>query len=82
MEEAGEVPAARRLTGEGGRRLISRSPFRETGYSLLMRALFAQGNAAEALLVYERLRRLLYDELGTIPPVRVTICVPTCAVVP
>jgi pimeloyl-ACP methyl ester carboxylesterase len=32
-----------------------------------MRALVAQGNAAEALLVYERLRRLLYDELGTIP---------------
>lgn len=50
-----------------GRRLTERSPFRETGYTLLMRALVARGNTAEALLEYERLRVLLRDELGTCP---------------
>jgi DNA-binding SARP family transcriptional activator len=32
-----------------------------------MKALAARGNVAEALLAYERLRRLLRDELGTAP---------------
>jgi DNA-binding SARP family transcriptional activator len=32
-----------------------------------MRALAAEGNAAEALLVYEELRRLLHAELGAAP---------------
>jgi pimeloyl-ACP methyl ester carboxylesterase/DNA-binding SARP family transcriptional activator len=50
-----------------GRQLTERSPFRETGYTLLMRALVARGNTAEALLEYERLRVLLRDELGTCP---------------
>jgi DNA-binding SARP family transcriptional activator len=32
-----------------------------------MQALAAEGNAAEVLQVYERLRRLLRDELGVAP---------------
>jgi pentatricopeptide repeat protein len=40
------------------------APFRESGYRLLMRALSARGNPAEALLVYDRLQRLLREELG------------------
>jgi pimeloyl-ACP methyl ester carboxylesterase len=50
-----------------GRRLTERSPFRESGCTLLMRALVARGNTAEALLEYERLRVLLREELGTCP---------------
>jgi DNA-binding SARP family transcriptional activator len=49
------------------RRLIEHNPLRETGYGLLMQALAARGNVAEALHVYERARRVLRDELG-IPP--------------
>src|SRR4051812_21955846 len=49
------------------RRLLEHNPLRETGYALLMQALAARGNVAEALHVYERARTLLRDELG-IPP--------------
>jgi class 3 adenylate cyclase/DNA-binding SARP family transcriptional activator len=49
------------------RDLVSRSPFRETGHRLLMEALGASGNVAEALQVYEELRCLLRDELGVTP---------------
>src|SRR3954468_8983308 len=49
------------------RRLLEHNPLRETGYGLLMRALAARGNVAEALAVYERARTVLRDELG-IPP--------------
>lgn len=55
-----EVAAAERA----GRSLIAAAPFRESGYGYLIRALALQGNVAEALLVYERLRCLLRDELG------------------
>ena len=48
-------------------RLIEREPFRESGYALLMEVHAARGDVARALLVYERLRVLLKDELG-IPP--------------
>jgi pimeloyl-ACP methyl ester carboxylesterase/DNA-binding SARP family transcriptional activator len=54
---------------KAARRLVSRAPFRESGYSLLMRALVAEGNPAEGLRAYERLRLLLREELGTIPSV-------------
>lgn len=47
--------------------LIETEPYRESGYVLLMEALAAQGNVAEALRVFERLRALLRDELGTTP---------------
>jgi DNA-binding SARP family transcriptional activator len=52
---------------ECGRRLIALSPYRETGYRILMEALERRSNNAEALLVYERLRVLLRDALGIAP---------------
>ena len=59
----GEVDAAER----SGRRLVELAPFRESGHRLLMEALAARGNVAEALLAYERVRTLLRDELGVAP---------------
>jgi SARP family transcriptional regulator, regulator of embCAB operon len=59
----GEVALAERT----GRRLIDLSPYRETGYAVLMEAFERQGNVAEALRVYERLRGLLREELGAAP---------------
>ncbi len=50
-----------------GRSLIEAEPYRESGYVLLMRALAAEGNRAEGVRVFERLRTLLRDELGTTP---------------
>jgi DNA-binding SARP family transcriptional activator len=58
-ELAGAERAARELT-----RL---SPYRESGYRHLMRALAAQGNPAEALRAYEQLRGHLREELGVAP---------------
>jgi DNA-binding SARP family transcriptional activator len=49
------------------RTLITKAPYRESGHRLLMEALAARGNPAEALLVYEELRRRLRDELGATP---------------
>lgn len=49
------------------RRLVEQAPYRETGYRALMEVLEARENSAEALQVYERLRRLLRDELGASP---------------
>ena len=49
------------------RTLIEAEPYRESGYVLLMAALEAQGNVAEGLRVFEQLRSLLRDELGTMP---------------
>ena len=47
-----------------GRALIALAPLRESGYRLLMEALAARGDAAEALVVYDALRCRLRDELG------------------
>jgi len=47
--------------------VIAREPFRETGYRLLMEALACQGNKAEALRIYEKLRRRLREDLGVAP---------------
>ncbi len=58
-----ELAAAER----SGRSLVRLEPFRESGYRILMEALAAEGNGAEALRVYDDLRRLLRDELGTAP---------------
>jgi SARP family transcriptional regulator, regulator of embCAB operon len=58
-----ELPGAERAARE----LIEAAPFRESGHLLLMRALAASGNVAEALGTYERLRILLRDELGVDP---------------
>jgi SARP family transcriptional regulator, regulator of embCAB operon len=58
-----ELPAAVRA----GRELITRAPLRESGYQVLMRALAAQGNVAEALQIHACLRETLRDELGISP---------------
>jgi DNA-binding SARP family transcriptional activator len=50
-----------------GRALIGLAPLRESGYRLLMQALAADGNPAEALTFYDMLRVRLRDELGTAP---------------
>ena len=49
------------------RNLIETEPYRESGYVLLMEALAAQGNVAAGLLVFDRLRKLLREDLGTSP---------------
>lgn len=58
-----ELPAAERAA----RSVIELAPYRESGYQLLMEALEARSNLGEALLTYDRLRRVLRDELGTVP---------------
>jgi SARP family transcriptional regulator, regulator of embCAB operon len=58
-----ELPAAIRA----GRQLVILAPLRESGYQVLMRALAAQGNVAEALNVHASLRETLRDELGISP---------------
>ena len=49
------------------RELVHDLPLREDGYRLLMRALNAAGNSAEALAVYDECRRRLADELAAVP---------------
>ena len=58
-----ELPAAVRAS----RLLIRLVPLRESGYQLLMQALAAQGNVAEALRVYTHLNDTLREELGVTP---------------
>lgn len=43
------------------------APLRESAHAALMRVLAARGNSAEALRVYDGLRRVLMDELGVAP---------------
>ena len=59
----GEVDTAQRAA----RALIERAPYRESGTRLLMEALAARGNRAEALLAFDALRRRLHDDLGSAP---------------
>jgi DNA-binding SARP family transcriptional activator len=49
------------------RTMIEMAPFNETGYRILMEILESQGNRAGALLVYDRLRGLLHEEMGVDP---------------
>jgi SARP family transcriptional regulator, regulator of embCAB operon len=58
-----ELPAAERAA----RTLLERSPLRETAYALLMDALAAQGNIAQAMHIYDRARSILREELGITP---------------
>jgi DNA-binding SARP family transcriptional activator len=52
---------------QAGRLAVALAPLRESAHEALMRVLAARGNDAEALAVYERLRRRLLDELGVAP---------------
>ncbi|MFJ3902855.1 BTAD domain-containing putative transcriptional regulator [Streptomyces sp. NPDC090025] len=54
------------------RALVAAHPLRERLAALLIRALFAQGGQAEALVVYEATRRHLADELGADPSAELT----------
>ncbi|HWF52899.1 MAG TPA: AAA family ATPase [Solirubrobacteraceae bacterium] len=68
LEARAELQAGNpREAARAARELVARAPYREGGHALLMEALAAEGNTAEALLAYERLRQLLRDELGTSP---------------
>ncbi len=58
-----ELPAAERAA----RTLVALAPYRESAHRLLMETLVAQGDGAEALRVYDVLRRRLRDELGSAP---------------
>ncbi|GAA0903095.1 bacterial transcriptional activator domain-containing protein [Pseudonocardia zijingensis] len=58
-----ELPSAER----SARRLVELQPLSETGYALLMRALVQRGDRAAAVLTYERLTRVLRDDLGVSP---------------
>ncbi|MFZ0088871.1 MAG: AAA family ATPase, partial [Solirubrobacteraceae bacterium] len=60
---AGQLGSAERAA----RMLIETEPYRESGYVLLMGAYEAQGDVAEGLRVFDRLRSLLRDELGAAP---------------
>jgi SARP family transcriptional regulator, regulator of embCAB operon len=62
------IGGAELVTGERtARTLIGVDPYREAGYRLLMELLVAGGNRAQALLVYDELRRRLHDELAIAP---------------
>jgi DNA-binding SARP family transcriptional activator/DNA-binding CsgD family transcriptional regulator len=53
------------------RAAIEAAPFRESARAVLMEALGAAGNVAEALRAYDDLRTMLREELGTTPGPRV-----------
>jgi DNA-binding SARP family transcriptional activator len=46
---------------------VEGEPYRESGYLLLMEGLAREGNKAEGLRIYEKLRRRLRDDLGVSP---------------
>ncbi|MFF0082379.1 BTAD domain-containing putative transcriptional regulator [Streptomyces canus] len=52
---------------DAARELTTAHPLRETGWALLLRALYLAGRHPEALLRYTELRRHLADELGLEP---------------
>src|SRR3954465_11968910 len=70
---AGVVLGGAHLAGaeRAARAAVEAAPFRESARVVLMEALRAGGNVAEALRAYEELRTMLRDELGTPPSARV-----------
>ncbi len=69
-ELAGEVQLARGSPSDAhriGRELVGLDPLRESGYRLLMRALAASGNAAQALRIMEECRLALREIAGAAP---------------
>lgn len=70
LHTLGEVWLARgdwSLAGYAAGESLALNPFREAGYRQLMQAHASGGNRAEALLAYERCRKLLAEELGVSP---------------
>ena len=68
IEARASLAAARPAEAErAARALVEAAPYRDSAHALLMEALAASGNLAEATLAYDRLRTLLRDELGTTP---------------
>jgi DNA-binding SARP family transcriptional activator len=61
--DAGDTDTAVALAEE----VVQRSPERESAHRTLMGALGRAGNRADALRAYQRLRRVLADELGVDP---------------
>jgi DNA-binding SARP family transcriptional activator/HPt (histidine-containing phosphotransfer) domain-containing protein len=67
------LSTARRLCAEpalavaAAEEAVGRSPFTEAAHLCLIQAHAAAGNRAQALLAYDRCRRLLADELGVDP---------------
>ena len=55
------------LAEHSARAVTQLSPYRESGYAILMEALERKGNLAEALRTYEAVRRLLREEMGIAP---------------
>jgi DNA-binding SARP family transcriptional activator/DNA-binding CsgD family transcriptional regulator len=70
---AGAALGGAHLAGaeRAARAAVEAAPFRESARAALMEVLRAGGNVAEALRVYEDLRIVLRDELGTPPSARV-----------
>src|SRR2546423_2080291 len=70
---AGAVLGGAHLAGaeRAAHAAVQAAPFRESARAALMEVLRAGGNVAEALRVYEDLRTMLRDELGTPPSARV-----------
>ena len=63
-----ELGGAEMATAERvARRLTELAPYRESGYRILMQSLAANDNIGEALIVYERLRTVLREDLGASP---------------
>jgi DNA-binding SARP family transcriptional activator len=69
LAEAGLRQGGRELgtAEQAARAAVAAMPFRESAHRLLMEVHEAAGNPAEALRVFEELRILLRDELGTTP---------------
>src|SRR3954468_3252290 len=61
------APSELAAAESAARQAIESAPFRESARAALMEVLRARGNVAQALMVYDELRTLLMDELGTTP---------------
>lgn len=68
VEARAALAAGRHSEAErAARGLVEAAPYRESAHALVIEALAARGDIAEATLAYDRLRTLLRDELGTTP---------------